>query len=34
MHIEDKLMGQRVGITVLVLVGVMVALIILSNIIG
>ena len=33
MHIEDKLMGQRVGITVLVLVGVMVVLIILANVV-
>lgn len=34
MHIEDKIMGQKVGITVLVLTGLMFALIILSNIIG
>ena len=31
---EDKLMGERVGVTVLVLVGVMFALIILANMIG
>lgn len=34
MHIEDKQMGTRVGYTVLVLIGVMVGLIITSNIIG
>lgn len=34
MHLEDKQMGLRVGYTVLVLVGVMIGLIIASNIIG
>jgi hypothetical protein len=34
MNIEDKQMGIRVGYTVLVLLGVMVALIIASNLIG
>ena len=34
MHVEDKQMGIRVGYTVLVLLGVMVALIIASNLIG
>lgn len=34
MHVEDKQMGIRVGYTVLVLVGVMIALIIASNFIG
>lgn len=31
---EDKLMGERVGITVLILLGVMFALIFLANLIG
>lgn len=34
MHIQDKQMAQRVGITVLVLVGVMISLIIASNMIA
>ena len=34
MHVEDKEMGIHVGMTVLVLVGVMVALIIAANFIG
>ncbi len=34
MHIEDKIMGTRVGITVLVLVGVMVVLILAANLIA
>lgn len=34
MHIEDKIMGTRVGITVLVLVGLMVVLIIAANLVG
>ncbi len=33
MHIEDKIMGTRVGITVLVLVGLMVVLILTANLI-
>ena len=34
MHIDDKMMGLRVGKTVLVLVGVMILLIIASNLIA
>lgn len=34
MHVEDKMMGRRVGLTVLGLIGVMIGLIIASNIIG
>lgn len=34
MHIDDKLMGLRVGKTILVLVGVMIGLIIVSNLIA
>lgn len=34
MHIEDKQMGTEIGITVLVLAGVMVALIIAANFIA
>lgn len=34
MHIEDKRMGTEIGITVLVLAGVMVALIIAANFIA
>ena len=34
MQLEDKQMGQRVGITVLVLIGLMLALIIVANMIG
>lgn len=34
MHIEDKIMGTRVGITVLVLVGLMLVLILAANLIG
>jgi hypothetical protein len=34
MHLEDKMMGIRVGKTVLVLLGIMVALIIASNMIA
>ena len=34
MHIEDKQMGAEIGITVLVLAGVMVALIIAANFIA
>ena len=34
MHIEDKIMGTRLGITVLVLVGLMVVLIIAANLVG
>jgi hypothetical protein len=34
MQLEDKLMGMRVGYTVLVLLGVMVVLIIAANMIG
>lgn len=34
MHIEDKIMGLRVGLTVLILIGIMFGLIIVSNIIA
>ena len=34
MHVEDKEMGMHVGVTVLVLIGVMVGLIIAANFIG
>ena len=34
MHIEDKIMSTRVGITVLVLVGLMVVLIIAANLVS
>ena len=34
MHVEDKEMGTRVGYTVLVLVGLMLAMILLANLIG
>ncbi len=34
MHIEDNIMGTRVGITVLVLVGLMVVLILAANLIA
>lgn len=34
MHVEDKEMGMHVGVTVLVLIGVMVGLIITANFIG
>ena len=34
MHIEDKFMGTRVGITVLILVGLMVVLIFAANLMG
>jgi len=34
MHVEDRIMGTRVGITVLILVGLMMVLIIAANLIG
>ena len=34
MHVEDRQMGTRVGLTVLVLIGIMIALIIASNFIA
>ena len=34
MHVDDKMMGFRVGKTVLVLISVMIALIIVSNLIA